>query len=99
MQQNTQPTENTQSCTGLQTSNQVLTVILECNKSKATHLTAELQEMRQILEEEGDADSSLFLKVLQVQPLCPTWNPDHRWAYPLMLITLQTHRVCFSTRC
>ena len=62
-----QPTQG-QACSSLQTSNQVLSVILECNKTGATKLTAELQEMRQALEEEGDAESSLFLKVLQVPP-------------------------------
>ena len=54
----------------LQTSNQVLSIMLECNKKEAANLTAELQGTRQLLEEEGDADSSLFLKVLQV-PLAP----------------------------
>ena len=46
-------------------------MILDCDKTEAANLTAELQEMRQILEEEGDADSSLFLKVLQVQHASP----------------------------
>lgn len=52
----------------MQTSNQVLSVILEGNKIEATKLTTDLQDMRQTLEEEGDAESSLFLKVLQVLP-------------------------------
>ena len=67
-----------QNCSILQTSNQVLSVILDCNEAGAASLTSELEGMRQILEEEGDADSSLFLKVLQVLSLicCKIWEMD-----------------------
>lgn len=53
----------------LQTSNQVLSVLLKSDKAEAATLTTELQDMRTILEQEGDADSSRFLKVLQVRSL------------------------------
>lgn len=54
-------------CPDLQTSNQVLAIMLRSDKAGAVDLTSELQDMRQSLEEEGDAESSRFLKVLQVQ--------------------------------
>ena len=50
----------------VQSSNRVLSVMLKSDKAQAVSLNSELQDMRQLLEEEGDADSSRFLKVLQV---------------------------------
>lgn len=55
----------------MQSSNRVLSVMLKSDKAQAVSLTSELQDMRQILEEEGDADSSRFLKVLQVHQAMP----------------------------
>ena len=62
-------------CPDLQTSNQVITIMLRSDKAGAVKLTTELQDMRQILEEEGDAESSRFLKVLQVQHKRPLIDP------------------------
>ena len=50
----------------MQSSNRVLSVMLKSDKAQAESLTSELQVMRRLLEEEGDTDSSRFLKVLQV---------------------------------
>ena len=100
-------------CPELQTSNQVLAIMLQNDKAGAVDLTSELQDMRQILEEEGDAESSRFLKVLQVrrsarqliQPCLVTRHQIHLQTpcYPLVydaLITcIRSCRACFSTPC
>lgn len=49
-----------------QVSNQTLEAMLENNEAHASRVSAELQEMRSYLEGEGERESSLFLKVLQV---------------------------------
>ena len=62
----------------MQSSNRVLSVMLKSDKAQAVSLTSELQDMRQLLEEEGDADSSRFLKVLQVSQAVPvSWAALH----------------------
>lgn len=43
--------------------------MLDKSEAEAVKITAELQEMRMILEAEGDQDSNQFLKVLQVLAL------------------------------
>ncbi len=44
--------------------------MLENNEAEASRVSAELQEMRSFLEGEGEGESSLFLKVLQVLSSC-----------------------------
>lgn len=49
-----------------QASNQTLAAMLDNSETEASRVSGELQEMRMYLEAEGDQESSLFLKTLQV---------------------------------
>lgn len=54
----------------LQVSNQAVQCMLDNNSFAATDLNDQLQATRQLLEGEGDIDSSRFLRVLQVLAGC-----------------------------
>ena len=50
---------------GMQVSNESLAAMLAGDSARASRTVADLEDMRQYVEGEGDVDSSRFLRVLQ----------------------------------
>ena len=53
----------------MQVSNETLAAMLAGDEARASHTVADLEDMRQYIEGEGDLDSSRFLRVLQAGAL------------------------------